>query len=173
MNNYGWSSLMIKFNKAIDSQIISFANKFIPAECQSDPANGSGIVTDPHISIITDLEISYPALEVRKNIEQLAPFNVSFGPISFFRNDHVDVIKIDIISDELNTVHYHLKNIIPNHYKFDEYHPHCTLAFVKPGTCDGILNQANYFRGMTYQVNWINYNSAMGVAHSIKIGKNN
>lgn len=171
MNNYGWSSLMIRFNKAIDEQIINFANSVIPADCQNDPENGSGIVTEPHISLLTDLEITFPDSELRKIISQIPEFRVEFGPISFFRNGKVDVAKIDIVSDQLDEIHYHLKSMIPNHYKFDEYHPHCTLAFVKPGSCDSILNQANYFRGMCYDVDWINYNSAKGVAHSIKINQ--
>lgn len=171
MKNYGWSSLMIKFNETINNQIISFANQVIPIEYQSDPENGSGIVTDPHISLITDLEITYPEHKIREIIKNVPSFKVVFGTISFFRNDTVDVAKIDIESDQLNEIHYHLKELIPNHYKFDEYHPHCTLAFVKPGTCDFILQQSNYFRGINFQVDWINYNSAKGVTYPIKINQ--
>lgn len=171
MKNYSWSSLMIKFNPVIDEHIMSFANQHIPYDCQNDPEDGSGIVTDPHISLLTDLEITFPDSELRSIIRQIPTFTVDFGPISFFRNGKVDVIKIEIISEQLNAIHYNLRSLIPNHYSFDEYQPHSTLAFVKPGSCDSILNQANYFRGISYEVNWINYNSAKGISHSIKINQ--
>lgn len=171
MNNYGSSSLMIKFNKLIDSKIIGFANAHIPVEFLKDPNNNKGVVDDPHVSLLTDLEIAFPESSLRAILEKVPAFKINFGAISFFKNDDVDVIKIEIESKELNALHYQLKSLIPNHYKFDEYNAHCTLAFVQPNTCDFILQQANYFQGMNFTVDWINYNSAMGVSHTIKINK--
>lgn len=171
MKNYTWSSLMIGFNKTINECIIDFARKNIPAECENDPEKGSGIVTEPHISILTDIELTYPMTDLRNVIGSIPAFDINFGPISFFKNDNVDVIKIEIESDQLNEIHYYLRSVIPNGYKFDEYKPHCTLGFVKPDSCNGILNQCNYFRGMKFPVEWINYNSAKGIPFSIKIDR--
>ena len=171
MQNYGSQSLMIGFNSVINSQIINFANMHIPHECQNDPDAGSGIVTHPHISLLTDIELVFPQSDLTNIIKKIPSFKVEFGALSFFKNDKVDVIKIDIISQPLLDIHYELKSIIPNHYKFDEYHPHCTLAFVKPNSCDFILQHSNYFRGMTLVVEWINFNSARGLSHSIKINQ--
>ena len=83
MKNYGWSSLMIKFNETINNQIISFANQVIPIEYQSDPENGSGIVTDPHISLITDLEINYPEHKIREIIKIFHRLKSHLGPFLF------------------------------------------------------------------------------------------
>lgn len=171
MNNYGSQSLMICFNDAIDAQIINFARNNIPVEYQADPANNQGIVSEPHISLLTDIEILYPQTDLTNVIKKIPSFKVNFGPISFFKNGKMDVAKIDIESPQLNEIHYNLRTLIPNHYKFDEYHPHCTLAFVKPDSCDFLLQNSNYFRGMSFQVEWINFNSSMGVSYSIKINQ--
>jgi hypothetical protein len=171
MNNYGSQSLMIRFNEIINDKIISFAHSIIPEDLQKDPSNNQGIVIDPHISLLTDIEILYPHQDLLETIKKIPSFSINFGAISFFKNADVDVIKVDIESDQLNEIHYNLKSLIPNHYKFDEYHPHCTLAFVKPNSCDFILKSSNYFRGMNFNVDWINFNSAMGITHSIKINQ--
>lgn len=162
---------MIGFNQTINNKIIQFANSVIPFDCQKDPENNQGIVTDPHISLLTDIHSVFPQTELMDIIKKIPAFKINFGAISFFKNDNVDVIKIEVESEQLSTIHYNLKSIIPNSYKFDEYNAHCTLAFVKPNSCDSILKYSNFFRGMSLDVEWINFNSAMGISHSIKINQ--
>lgn len=171
MHNYGSQSLMVGFNDVIDQKIINFANSFIPFDCQKDPENNQGIVTEPHVSLLTDIKDAVLLPATVTSIKTFPAFKINFGSISFFKNDNVDVIKIEIESPELTQLHYLVKNLIPNSYRFDEYNAHCTLAFVKPNSCDFILQNSNYFRGMSHTVEWIEFNSAMGVSHSIKINQ--
>lgn len=171
MNNYGATSLLIGFNKTINNTIISFAQAHIPPELQKDPDNSQGIVTEPHISLLTDIDDAFLDFEIKKIIEKIPSFKITFGEISFFKNDDVDVIKIDIESGPLHDIHYNIRSMIPNHYKFEEYNPHCTLAFVKPNTCDNILTHKSFFRGINFTVQTINFNSAKGVSFPIKINR--
>ena len=162
---------MINFNPAIQDTIINFANKVIDPACLSDPDDGKGIVTDPHISVLTDMHSAILTSEQKEFISKLPEFRIDFGDINFFKNEKVDVIKIDIISEKLNYIHYQLRSIFPNSYKFDEYHPHCTLAFVKPDSCNSMVQYASYFHNINSTINYINFNSSFGVGFPIKINK--
>lgn len=170
MNNYGATSLMIGFNPIINQKIISFARDNIPYDAQENPNDGKGIVTDPHISLLTDIDLTFPDVKLKKVIQEIPAFKINFGDISFFKNNS-DVIKIDILSEQLDEIHYNLRKLIPNNYKFDEYKPHCTLAFVKKDSCDDILKLKSYFRGMNFTVEAINFNSQKGVSFPIKINR--
>ena len=63
------------------------------------------------------------------------PF-IELGNINLFdSNDDFDVVKIDVISDDLQKINTALKEL-PNQTTFPVYEPHLTIAFIKKGTGD-------------------------------------
>jgi hypothetical protein len=64
------------------------------------------------------------------------PFDIELKPITLFRQDDYDVVKMDVISAQLHALNREVCNVAPHHDTHPEYHPHVTIAYVKKGTCD-------------------------------------
>lgn len=69
------------------------------------------------LEICTDVE--YPVLKLEK--------------VSTFENEKYDVLKFDVDCDVLHQINKKLKSL-PHTNKFPDYHPHSTIAYLKPGT---------------------------------------
>ena len=52
--------------------------------------------------------------------------------VSLFENEDVDVLKFDVSSTNYSLIHDELKQL-PNSEKFPDFHPHMTIAYLKPG----------------------------------------
>ena len=67
--------------------------------------------------------------------------NVNIGPIklhniSFFRNEKYDVLKFDAENENLEKINRKLSEKFPFTTDFPDYHPHATIAYLKPGAGD-------------------------------------
>lgn len=58
---------------------------------------------------------------------------VKLGRVSLFQNEKEDVLKIDVEGNQLHSMN-RLLGIAPNTKTHSEYHPHLTIAYLKPGT---------------------------------------
>jgi len=126
--NYDYSCLMV-------------VHKHIPATALPvlDPADiydevGYGIEDDPHITVLYGIHQEISFEQVLAAIEPVGEINVKFTGISIFENEKYDVLKYDIESEALHTMNAKLRNSIPFTNSYDEYHPHSTIAYLKPGT---------------------------------------
>jgi len=92
-----------------------------------------GLEFNPHITILYGFELDKVNTSdidnILKNIKQIS---VKTNGISLFENDKYDVLKIDIVSDDLNK----LNRICLNHLntnKYPTYEPHMNIAYLKKG----------------------------------------
>ncbi len=101
-----------------------------------DPEDDSyGYNKDPHITIIYGIhEDETDKDEIIEDIkETLKPVHSKIKEISIFENDDFDVVKFDIpVTKQLKKYREHFLEY-PNTQTFPDYHPHMTLAYVKPG----------------------------------------
>lgn len=74
-----------------------------------------------------------PTEKVKKLIMQFEPPEVELGKISLFQNENFDVVKIDVDSSDLAKMNKYLIDNLHSTVKFQEYHAHVTIAYVKPG----------------------------------------
>lgn len=105
-----------------------------------DEADG-GRESEPHVTVLYGLTEPAPGPCLRDIIEDFEMFKVEFGEVSMFKNEKYDVLKLDIESPMLRVLHARLKAGCSNEYKWPDYKPHCTLAYVQPGQGQRFVGQ--------------------------------
>ena len=112
----------------------------------------------PHITMLYgfhDDEITHDEIEafLKKHITR--PLKVALSNITAFEKDEFDVLKFDIISPNLERLHYMMREEFPCTINFPEYHPHATIAYLKPGTAKKYFVESDgkaevKLKGLTY-----------------------
>ena len=93
----------------------------------------NGVETEPHVTLLYGLHSD----EIADN-EVLEACEMDSRPVrlynpSLFENDEFDVLKFDAECPELQVANSRLVKF-PHTNKFPDYHPHATIAYLKPGT---------------------------------------
>lgn len=97
---------------------------------------GYGIETEPHTTILYgfhDEVTSEDCFNLFKENMPVKPIKIGIKGISYFTgNPNFDVVKFDVESPELTELNEIMK-ALPHTSSFPDYHPHITIAYVKPG----------------------------------------
>ncbi len=126
--DYDSSSTQVNLPKELADKVREFGKR-IPDSALAD----KGREDQPHITVKYGLKGSR-AGEVRKILEGAGPISAKLGKVSLFTtNPDFDVVKIEVISDDLQKLHQQIADAVPNEEKFPEYNPHVTVAYVKKG----------------------------------------
>lgn len=135
--DYGSTQLDLKGQVAED--VTEFAKTIPEADLYKDPAANydaqrTGRETEPHITVLYGLNTTNEA-EVKGLVQEAKPIEVELGEVSQFdTNEDYDVLKVDVVSDELAALNAKLDKVLETPGKtFDEYQPHVTIAYVKKG----------------------------------------
>jgi hypothetical protein len=120
-------------------QLVEFINS-IPDENVFLPENKEyGKETKPHITVLWG--VLPESEEKAKNLLSRIPGKLvaTLGKVSLFENCNdpevgdFDVLKIDVQSPHLTRVNEALRKTVKFENDYDGYHPHVTLAYLKPG----------------------------------------
>lgn len=107
----------------------SICSMIDPADVHSEDL---GIEPNPHVTVLYGLHSFVTPQEVISVLERFKSPNVQFGKIGIFDNEEFDVVKINVISQDLTNMHDALKEL-PCKESFYEYIPHATISYVKKG----------------------------------------
>lgn len=144
------------------NKIFEFIKK-IPTECvYEEPGQNYGLEKNPHVTIMYGLS---PIEENRvKKLLSKVPTKImaELGKISKFENADCayDVLKIEVKSPHLAKIHEMIKGNFENNYKWPEYNPHVTLAYVKKGTCNEYVGN-KMFEGMKFAFENFTYSNGI------------
>lgn len=91
---------------------------------------------EPHITLLYGLHASIPDSEVEELINNIKPTKLTLKKISIFENDKFDVVKFDVTGVSKGRLSDMNKKFteLPHTTDYPDYHPHSTIAYVKPGT---------------------------------------
>ena len=101
----------------------------------------NGFPNHIHITVLYGLHKKYRSIygllgmaEHQYNIDDCQAL---FTDISFFENNEkYDVMILDVISPELENLNYILRTRCEYQNDYPDYHPHCTIAYLKKGCAD-------------------------------------
>jgi len=94
---------------------------------------GKGRESDTHITVIYGIcDNSKESIEeIVKNYKSI---KIKLGKVTYFKKSpDFDVVKIEIISEDLRRLHEDIKRKLDVTESFDKYQPHCTIAYVEKG----------------------------------------
>jgi len=130
---YKFGCLMASFDMPTrESKITS---KIDPQDLYTEEP-GFGIEEEPHVTILFGLhddEVEFEDVkqEVDNNLEGSIKAKVT--GISLFENEKFDVVKMDIVGEDLVKLNNLMREKFPYTNNFPDYNAHMTIAYVKPG----------------------------------------
>lgn len=124
-----------------------------------DPEDVIELEDTPHVTVRYGLQDMTPQ-KVRQLLSRYPRVWIKLGRLSIFENDDVDVLKIDVQSEELHKVNRALGlHAAENTHR--QYIPHVTIAFLKKGTGRKYLHGLpQFFYGMELLFKTMTYSSS-------------
>ena len=123
--------------------------KSIHQEIDKSDLSGSGLEEDPHVTLLYGLhsdEIEDQKVLDISASEQIE--SITLHNVSVFENAEYDILKFDVDSPILHKLNSKLTEL-PHTTNFPKYHPHCTIAYLKPGSAKKYISS---FEGRSYEV---------------------
>lgn len=92
-----------------------------------------GFETEPHCTLLYGLHDGVATEDVKKVLDKYTYTTLKAHNASLFENPDYDVLKFDIKGDNIHETNKDLQQY-PFTSNFPDYHPHMTIAYLKPGT---------------------------------------
>lgn len=126
---------------------------------EDDPSYGKE--NEPHVTILFGLHDDIPDEDVEKVMKNIVKPVIKFFDISLFKNKKFEVIKFDVESPNLHRLNKRFKEF-PHTESFPKYHPHCTIAYVKPDKGDKYVKELKQFISIKVDASESVYSKADG-----------
>ena len=123
-------STQININGELKDEILDFQN------------NLSEVIEyekEPHITVLYGIEKLSDKDKINKD-----KLSGKLGAIKKFEKEDSDVIYIEVISDDLINKNKEISNFVNYSSDYNKYIPHLTLAYVKKGSNDSLLNNNRF-----------------------------
>lgn len=166
-DQFDYGSTQLDLTGQVAEDVTEFAKSLPESEVYKDPnanydAQRTGRESEPHITVLYGLDTTNQA-EVEGLVQSVKPIEVELGEVSQFdTNEDYDVVKVDVISDELAALYAKLDKVLETPGKtFDEYQPHVTIAYVKKGIGAKYVGDTR-FKGQKITLNNLIFSSKDG-----------
>ena len=147
-SKYEFGCVMLYFNFP---ELLKLQESIDPSDLYTEEGDIKyGLEDEPHCTLLYGLHEEVTLQQVKDQIGLVA-----FGPkpltahnVSCFKNEKYDVLKFDVQGDILHGLNSDLKEL-PYTSNFPDYHPHSTIAYLKPGLGDKYIEM---FKGQKHEV---------------------
>ena len=123
---------------------------------------------NPHITLIYGIH-DIPDSEISNDLRNININDIKFKGVSVFNNDKFDVLKFDIDSNEMVSYNTLFVSKYPNTNDYT-YHPHCTIAYLKPGKSDKYVDMIN--KDIQFKIEGVVYSKIDGSKKYYNINNN-
>lgn len=132
--DFSYSSVQIALPKEIAKEILDWSTKNIPNNILYKDKDGHGREDYPHITVKYGIHSS-DATEILELLKGEKSLKLKLGKVSLFesKDKPFDVVKVEVLSDELHRLNKKISDNIKVTDTFPEYKPHVTLAYIKKG----------------------------------------
>ena len=132
-NEYGCVMVYLDVDKKEWDNMLDLIDKDDLYEPEDDDSYGKE--TEPHVTALFGLHGDISDKDIETKIKNIKEPKLSFTGISAFKNDKFEVVKFDVESKDMNKLNKNLSEL-PHTNSFKNYHPHCTIAYLKPNMTD-------------------------------------
>lgn len=143
--DYGCVMLYTSF----PSEIIKLQDTINPADLQ-DP----GIEYEPHCTLLYGLHDNVTLDQIKEIVGQFKFTDLRAHTPSLFENPEFDVLKYDVGYPNDNDSFLHQcngkLNSLPNTQTYPDYHPHMTIAYLKPGKGKQYVDRFKKYGGQQF-----------------------
>lgn len=129
--DYDYSCVMLYFDFPKNQKIHEIISKNDIYTDETD--NTFGLESETHITLLYGLHPEVSAEDVKSVISKFSYGTCEFLNCSIFENEKYDVLKFDARGKNLTETNEELKKF-PYTSDYPDYHPHSTIAYLKPGT---------------------------------------
>ncbi len=171
---FSYSCLMIDMPKKLAAEIVKWGEENITDDMLYDPPGADrsfGREDHMHATVLYGIDKNISVSMIKKEIKSIhsGPVSITLGPISKFDTDpDFDVIKISVVSEDLNKLHNEIeKSIGAPGNKFPNYIPHVTIAYVAKGSCDKLLG-LKPFAGKSFKLDTYDFSDPSASHKKIK-----
>jgi 2'-5' RNA ligase len=140
---YKYSCLMWYVPQFYEELILAWGKNNIPESAiYNDPEDpgSSGREDEVHLTIKYGIHTKNPQ-EVADVVSGFGQFPVEFGAVSKFPGDGYEVLKIEVDGERLRELNALVTSQLECTDTYPTYKPHITLAYIKPGSCDHLLEK--------------------------------
>lgn len=138
-HNPNWRGCLMVSIPKVEARIVK---EFCKNEIHEHNLANDGREDYVHVTVLYGFSQGTDISKVAEIVKEHDAIDLIFGKISRFKADKnrpdSDVIKIEIQSLALESLHKRLKAEFNVETSYPDFNPHCTLAYVKPGTCLGL-----------------------------------
>jgi len=182
LESHDYSCVLARLPKDLADDILAWGEQQIPEQSLFVDEDKKGREDEIHVTVKYGLSDPMPSEDLKRLFIETAPFEVSLAPITLFRNGKYDVVKLDVASPQLHELNQRITARTPcPGNTFPEYHPHVTLAYVKPGTCDRLegvspwdsqvkMGVSDIGQEGKFEVDQVVFSSSVGVKKLFSLG---
>ena len=127
-----------------------------------------GRETKPHVTILYGLHDNIKDEDIEIDIKDITSPKLKFKNISSFNSDKYDVLKFDVESSDLNKLNKKFTEY-PHTTNFPDYHPHCTIAYLKSGKAEKYIKKLKDMVNIVFETEKIVYSKASGEEKTYKL----
>lgn len=153
-----YSCLMLDLS-FLQQEMIKLQNEICPCEIY-DLEPGHGLETEPHITILYGIheQKSKPIIDKIN----LRPVTFKISNISLFENEKYDVLKFGVSGKDLHALNKEVCDNCEYTNNYPDYKPHCTIAYLMPGTGRSYTSLKNDLVGKEFVSNKFIFSNAYG-----------
>lgn len=94
--------------------------------------NDYGIEDNSHVTLAPCLDSNVDLEKLKTLLSPLNEYKCILNNISIFENEKYDVLKADVKCPNMHKTYEKIKDNFELHSDYKEYHPHMTIAYLKP-----------------------------------------
>jgi 2'-5' RNA ligase len=147
----------------------SLQDKIKPEEIY-ETEEGYGLEHEPHVTLLFGLH----ADEIKDDDDVLDVClqkkyeKVTLNGLSLFKNELFEVLKFDVVGDDLYYVNNILKDM-PHTTDYPNYHPHTTIAYILKGKGDEVVKRLGKHKPYKIIPKSIVYSKPNGTKKTVKL----
>lgn len=100
---------------------------------EPDKENMYGKEKEPHVTLAAQLDNNTDLESLKSLVKTLPEYTAYIKGISLFNNEKYDVLKCDVVCQELFDTNKRILEKHPSYSEFKDYIPHMTIAYLKKG----------------------------------------